>query len=542
MFEDLRNWPADHIINTDVCVVGAGAAGLVLARALAAHDINVVLVESGGLDEVDSTACLNDGVAVGLPYQYLSRGRARVLGGTTTRWAGQCLPLRPDDLARRSWVPYSGWPIGYEQLAPWLDAAAEIFAVDTRTSLSEVHRRRGLAPLKPIGDDCEPFATVYTPNLDLGRQYRADIERSSRIRCVLHATLVAMTRDRDQRQVEHVTISTPDGQRATVSAIAVVLCAGGIENARLLLATAGDGVAPGNGHDQVGRYLQDHPSAVTAELSSDDPRQLLSSFDLTSVDGLRYWPKLATTRQGEQRHQIAAASAALDISWGDADAVETARNIAERLRRGQSPAARDLGAAARRLPGLVAASYRDAGCMRGWPLARPRRVGLRVQIEQAPNPASRVTLGRQRDALGVPRVEVRWQLSDLDGRTFAQATRVFGQAFGDLGLATVDSALVDGVPAHVDEAYHPAGTTRMSHDERTGVVDPNLTVHGTTNLFVCGSSVFPTVGYANPTQTLCALALRLADHLAKAGSVVRPFITARATAAAAARRGSVGGT
>jgi choline dehydrogenase-like flavoprotein len=511
--------------------VGAGAAGIVLSRALAARGVDVVLVESGGVEAAASTDGLDHGASTGQPYRYLSGGRARMLGGTTTKWAGQCLAMRPGDLAPRPWIPHSGWPIDYRQLAPHLFEAAKILAVDRRKPLRTVHASRGLAPLSFDAQACETITTVYTPNLDFGRHFRADIQQSTRIRCVLHAAVVGLGRDRDRRHVENVTISTPEGRRATISATAVVLCAGPIENARLLLAAYDDGVAPGNAHDQVGRYLQDHPSAITTELSSDDPRRLLAYLDLVSLEGLRYWPKLATTSYTERRHEIAAASAALDINWGNADAVAAGRVVTGRVRCRRLPTVAHVSRASRHLVGIGAAAYRNIGHARGWPLARPQRIGLRVQIEQAPNPASRVTLSRERDSLGVPRVEVQWRLSSLDRRTFAKATVLFTAALYDQGLARGTAfwdMSSDRLPAHVDEAYHPAGTTRMSRDERDGVVDSNLTVHGTSNLFVCGSSVFPTAGYANPTQTLCALALRLAGHLSHADSVVRRRITASA--------------
>jgi len=514
VFEDLRRWSVGDRRTTDVCVVGAGPAGLALARSLAARGVDVLLVESGGLNGEGRAGHLDESTIVGRPYNYPVSGRARGFGGSTSLWAGQCVELRPHDLQLRPWVAHSGWPIRHEDLRPYLARAAALLEVADRLPVDEVREARGIAG-RSFGPACEEFATVFAPRLDLGERFRGDIGRSTRVVCLLHATAVALHRDRDRRRVERLTVSTTDGQRASISAAAFVLCAGGVENARLLLAAADEGIAPGDRYGQVGRYLQEHPSAMTVRMTTTDTRSLLANFDLAVHRGLRYWPKLATTPFIEHEVEIAAASASLEIEWGQPEAVLAARALVQHVRRRRAPARSVVGDAFRRLPHILSASYRAAGAQRGWPAARPVRMGLRVQVEQEPNPASRVTLGRDRDALGTPRAQVDWRLSSLDARTLGTATRLFASALSGSGLAAMSHVHPSrgALPDVVDEAYHPSGTTRMSETERSGAVDARLRVHGTANLFACGSSVFPTVGYANPTQTLCALALRLADHL-----------------------------
>lgn len=136
--------------------------------------------------------------------------------------------------------------------------------------------------------------------------------------------------------------------------------------------------------------------------------------------------------------------------------------------------------------------------------------------EQAPNPASRVTLGRQRDHLGQRRARLDWRLTGLDRESIRAAHGILDQAVREAGIGRVERPLGDErPPALIGGGCHHMGTTRMHPSPRRGVVDPDCRVHGVANLFVAGSSVFPTVGYANPTLTITALTVRLADHLAK---------------------------
>jgi choline dehydrogenase-like flavoprotein len=136
--------------------------------------------------------------------------------------------------------------------------------------------------------------------------------------------------------------------------------------------------------------------------------------------------------------------------------------------------------------------------------------------EQAPNPDSRVVLSRERDALDCPRVALCWRTSPLDKRTAHRAREIFGEELWRAGAGRLQSSLEgEGKPwpARLRGARHHMGTTRMHSDPRRGVVDANCRVHGIANLYVAGSSVFPTSGAANPTLTIVALALRLAGHV-----------------------------
>jgi choline dehydrogenase-like flavoprotein len=146
----------------------------------------------------------------------------------------------------------------------------------------------------------------------------------------------------------------------------------------------------------------------------------------------------------------------------------------------------------------------------------PRRYFFKTAMEQAPNRESRVMLGEERDRLGCARVALCWSLTSLDRRTFDRGHEILHEELRRANVGSLETAFGpadDAWPPGLRGARHHMGTTRMHVDPRRGVVDPQCRVHGISNLYVAGSSVFPTGGAANPTLTIVALALRLAEHV-----------------------------
>jgi len=300
-----------------------------------------------------------------------------------------------------------------------------------------------------------------------------------------------------------------------------VLCAGGIDNARLLLVSgAPEAGGLGNAHDNVGRYFQEHPNARCAVLRSPDPSALQEPYSLLYRRRRRYLPKLALAPAVQREERVLNCGANLEYDYAD-----EALNALRRIRRGlgaepeRADLRRDLPLAARGVRAATATAYRRFVHGRS-PAAPPATVWLQVHCEQAPNRDSRVTLTRERDAAGVNRARLEWRLTDLERRTAATMVATVGSELRRLGLAEAEPAgwLSDAGGDWAERfsaVYHRIGTTRMADDPARGVVDSDCQVHGIDGLYVAGSSVFPTGGYANPTLTIVALALRLADHLVR---------------------------
>ena len=533
MISDLRGLPDGTHLDADVCIVGAGPVGIAVARELAGSGRSVLLLETGGLDPDPAADRLNDGETVGLPLPTLLGGRTRAFGGATKLWPGQCIRLDPEDLAERAWVPHSGWPITWADLAPYYGRAGEWFRMPRESFDEQAWRRFGMTPLPFAPGTIAHRSSMYTPIPDVGTHYRGELAAAPDVRVLLHATATRVHADADG--VTGVTVREAGGHCAHVRADTVVLCGGGIENARLLLASD-----VGNAHDQVGRWFSEHP-VLWIDLHVDDPRRLQEFFGLLGRGAVRYLPKLRLDPQAQRSR--GALSAVADLVWHhrEPEGLAAARELSSALQGRRRPALGPGGLrkAAGELGPVVRAGFRRFAL--GRPTAGPlERARLKILFEQAPNPASRVTLSSEVDALGVPKARVDWRLTEADRHTAQVWTGLLDAEFRRLGVARLGAVERLGAldrlagpdwAAGYEEACHHMGTTRMSTAPRTGVVDADGQVHGVPGLYASGSSVFPTGGYANPTLTIVALALRLADHLRHAPP--RPRRTAGARDAAA---------
>ncbi len=526
MIEDLDQLVDGQVLEADLCIVGAGAAGLLIARACLQSGLDVLLLESGGRSAEPGSAALSNGVSAPGPFRGLTEGRSRGFGGTTTLWGGQCLRLDAIDFERRAWVPGSGWPITADELAPWYDAAERVLEITPDEARLPAWERFGLEPIFYDRAALRPIHGVFIRRPDLGRRFRAQIEASRSVRVLLHATVQRLVTNAFGNQIKAVEVASLSGRRARVRARRVVLCAGAIENARLMLLSddaRSNGL--GNEHDQVGRYLQDHPCGVGGIVRTDAPAVLQDHYNmLYGRGGTRFLPKIALSERAQREHGLLNCVGRLAYDYGDGSGTRALLDVMATLREGRAVAALGrLGRVGRGLPEIAQSVWRVYG--RGLsPAPRPQRILLEVFSEQTPNADSRVSLAPATDAFGQRRVRVDWRLDPLTGRTMAAFTRLVGREFARLGLgwlqgeAWLDTAEGEDGPARpsVVDSYHPAGTTRMASEPHQGVVDADCQVFGVHGLYVAGSSVFPTSGAANPTLSVAALALRLAERLRRA--------------------------
>jgi len=505
LLADARDLEAGTVLRSDVCIVGAGPAGIALALGLADRGIDVILLESGGEAPEPRTQQLAAGHRTGAAQPPLESSRLRMLGGSTGHWAGICRPLAPSDFVPRSFVPHSGWPIPYETVAELYPEARRFLA------LGEGGGERGeWASLDEPGELLEAEGIVRLPvrarALRLGQHARPALVASDRIRVLLHANVTELIQAEGESRVARAKVAVLDGPRFDVEARRFVCATGGIENARLLLASQSRSKAGlGNEQGLVGRYFMDHPGVKPLGLmlvEADTIRRLSRHVQQGPVAGKSGVSLSRQHRRSERllRHVLYTGE------FGD---IETMRG---RIQRFESVFDVELDLLLPRDEQVIALLQA---------LTPDQRLvtACYLECEQAPSPESRVTLTAERDALGVPRVEVDWRLGELEHETLRRASEIYAEILGRSGLGHLQVARwlreAEGDwSSNVVSGYHHMGTTRMASSPDRGVVDPDCRVFGIPNLFVAGSSVFPTVGCQAPTLTLVALSLRLARHLA----------------------------
>ena len=532
MFIDTRGADEGKEIEATVCIVGAGVAGITLALELQRCGIDTCLLESGGFRPDEETRDLYRGENAGLPYAFADGSRSRYLGGSSNCWGGWCRPLDPWDFEPRDWVPGSGWPFGIEALAPFYARTHALLKLGPNNfDPSFWEHAIGRADVKRIplvtGNVRDTIAQ-FSPPARFGKLYRGDLERSPRIRVFLHANVVHVDTDADAAHVTRVQVATLTGRRLSVTAKRFVLAAGGIENARLLLASNRVQAAGlGNAYDNVGRYFMDHPRIMSGSVRFSPAWVRNKLYDIkfhyqnaaVSAHGTPISSQFALMPDVLRRERLLNSRVwFFSTFYGEGSAgAEALIRCKQALLRKDQPGWR----LSDDLKTMLEHPFDTAG-FGLTRLLQPRMlirdVKLQAIVEPQPNRDSRVMLGDQRDRLGMPRVKVAWHLTELAQRTFDRTFELLADELRASGVAQVKlDAPLEGAawPATLEGTWHHMGTTRMHDAAREGVVDRHCKVFGIDNLYIAGSSVFPTVGANFPTITITALALRLAGHLAQ---------------------------
>lgn len=560
MLVDARRVPKGETLETEVCIVGAGPAGIVLARELIGQDFRVCLLETGGFDFDPDIQALADGAndTIGDFYPGAIYMRQRQYGGTSHAWnidMGHKKPgvryvtLDPIDFEKRDWLPYSGWAITKKDLDPYYERAHKACKTGPCEYNVEYWQDEQAKPLPFQSDRVTNQMFHFGPREVFTHDYRKELVESNNVTLCIYATALELDTDELANTVTRVKVGCLDGNEFWVSAKFVILATGGIETARLMLLS--DRVQKnglGNQHDLVGRFLMDHPLLRSGMMVPFDRKVFdsLALYDTRWVNGAMVLAKPVLSETVMRQEQLLNMNAAMFprahihkynllrsvFPKGRkyrSPAVNSAQAIVKSLKQKQVPKdlPKHLTNLATGIDDLVYYQWRkkqrishpyglDTG---GWSTLddKDKKFGcfeLYHLSEQSPDPNNRVTLGDVRDRFGYRKVQLYWRLNDLDIRSMRRSLEVFAEEFAKVGLGKLNLELDQGVPqVFLPSIHHHMGTTRMHEDPKQGVVDANCKVHGVSNLFVASSSVFPTGGYANPTLTIIAFAIRVADQV-----------------------------
>jgi choline dehydrogenase-like flavoprotein len=535
MFIDTRRVVEGSNVQATVCIIGAGVAGITMAMEMEKFGIDVCLLESGGFEPDDETRDLYRGEDVGLPYSFSDGCRGRFFGGSSNCWGGWCRPLDWWDFEKRDWIKYSGWPFDLNELAPYYQRTHALLKLGPQTFEPAFWEaaigRRDVRRIPLLSGKVRDTISQFSPPARFGKLYRSRLERSKMARVYLYANVVNIDTDRSAQNVTRVQVATLSGRKMTVTAKAYVLCTGGIENARLLLSSnkvQASGL--GNGNDLVGRFFMDHPRLQSGYIHFNKKWARNKLYDIkyhymnsaVAAHGTHIASQLALTPEVLQEERLLNARVWFNSVFpgeGSAGAQALFRCKQALLQKDQPDwRLRDD------LFTMIAHPVDTFGY--GFTrLFQPRTLirGVRFQIivEPEPNPESRVMLSATRkDQLGLHRVQVKWLLGQQVQRTIDRTLAIIADEMRIGGVADVelDPPIEGGAwPPTLEKegTWHHMGTTRMHDSPQYGVVDRNCRVHGMNNLYVAGSSVFPTAGANFPTITIAALTFRLAEHIAQ---------------------------
>jgi len=503
MHIDARELENDHIIEGDICIIGAGAAGLSMALEWDNTPYKVILLESGGFEYESALQDLNSGDLTGQKYFPLQSTRLRYFGGTTGHWTGLCSPLDEVDFMKLDYLPHSGWPISKQDLDPFYVRAQEKLQLGPYEYEHEYWKKtRPNLNAFPLDNDIVGTKIWQINPARFGAIYKNRIVKSNNIHLYTYASVTNISSNEAVNKIQGLTVKNHTGKNYRVMAKHYVMACGAIQNARLLLTSKNHSPKGlGNDNDVVGRYFMEHLDIKAAgelwlyeKFKTDLYSYGATKAEMTLTDNAQIANKILNTTVAISPLSIGKHMKPLIETWQEEDprkALKTTEN-------------RSFMSKLVRLKTKV------------W---KPTAFDMDCTSEQAPNPNSRVTLSEVEDALGIQKAHLHWELSPIDKQTIRKTLQIIGTQMGQkkLGRVKINEFFREGnddfMSGTVSGGFHHMGTTRMHENPKYGVVDANCQVHGISNLFVAGSGCFTTSGAVNPTLTLVALSLRLSDYL-----------------------------
>ncbi len=509
MHVDLQASPEQKQWESDVCIVGAGVAGLLLADRLGRSGMTVHLLEAGGLQQEDESQALYEAEMAADRHSGTLEGRFRTFGGSSTRWGGQLLPYTPDVFHPPPGSDAPVWPIALGELEPYYDELLDRMHVGrlpfTEALLPALGHKAASLP-----DGVRLRYSKWAPfsQRNLAHTAGKDCLQSANITVFTHANVAEL--HVSGGRVTGIRVLNYCGESFRFSATTVIVAAGTVESSRVLLLSP----EVSNAQGQMGLYFHDHVSLHAAKLPAAARQQIFRHFGPFFVNGTLLTPKLEATPELQQREGLLAVMAHLVIQEPEDSGFAAVRAVLTAVQRGKRPSwqmlLRTVGSAGDllRLGWALKVQHRRAASNRA-------SVWLNIDMEQPPRAETRVALSTVTDQLGLRKAVVHWSSSEAERTTATRYAQLLQGEFRRLGYTGIvwDDALLNGTPPPLADTYHPMGGLRMGTDPATSVVDRDLRVHGMENLHVASCAVYPTGGSSNPTFTLMALSLRLADHL-----------------------------
>jgi len=510
MFKDLDKIKSKSKFNIDLCIVGAGPAGLSIAHKFINANYSVLVIESGGENPEVEYQELNSGSNSGERFLDVKNSRLRCFGGASRLWAGVCRPYSIDDFEEKSFVKYSGWPINYNDIQKYYKEAAKMLGVDYQ--LFYTNKWNEIFDKGKLFSKFKRKSSLLTANIfqksspdkrNFNTQFREIFRISENVTVLHHATVVSIERNSSGAAVEKINVKSLKGNAAEIIAKKYILATGALENPRLLL-TNGE---IGNHSGFVGKCFMSHPGfpETAAFFHSSAGECFHSSKDISENANLLFEANHSQrTTNKILRHTISFVESSIkrELSVFKKDPgllfnISALKQVFDNL---------DFWA-----------GIKSFACDFGNKSSISKLWKISVGVEQIPDKNNKVTLTNDVDELGVRKLDICWNpISKIEESTIQEATRIFGMEAGATGsgMIKISDKLQNGTLFKREDAInHHIGTTRMSDNPDFGVVDNNCKVHNVSNLFIAGSSVFPTSSCVNPTFTIIAMSLRLADYI-----------------------------
>lgn len=475
---------SDKSLSSPICIIGSGPAGISLALSLAEKGIQSIIIEAGPLEPSSKKPLLKGHTFSGMWYNPQGSKLMQV-GGTSGHWAGYCAPLDDEDFNGNDIFNTSTWPFSKSELNPFYQKASAILEIEPYNYQAVVDEQEGYYKWNLQPDYLQEKVWHFSPPVRFAKKYKKQIEASDKIDLLYNSCGIELLKNKEGKYSQ-LKVRTLQGAEFVIQSSYFVLAAGAVDNARFLLNNKTDHPnGLGNQNDLVGRYFADHfhlldvGTFLIHHQQANSKLYRNSSYKKCSQAAFIQIPKKIRAKNKWP-------NLVFRLEW-DKDLNETGNNLVANLNK--------------------LSGQKDI-----------RKASITVMGEQAPNFDSRISLIDQQDDYGMPFINMHWHFEQSDLDNYKACLMYFAREVAAQNLGRVyynDKFWTQNLTKQLYGGNHHLGTTRMATKASEGVVDEQLKIHNCGNVFVAGSSVFPCFGSANPTFTIVALSLRLAEHLHK---------------------------
>ena len=524
MINDLQQLDTDlKSVSTQVCIIGGGTAGLFLAHRLVSRGIKVVVLETGGNDPMAPDTAGHEPKQTGIRYRGAYKGRSFGLGGTSVLWGGQMIPLTSGDVSARPAVGYDAWPISFEEISSHFQTVKTTLGLPV-VDPDEENRiaTKKYKSLKAFSGDYSLRLSEWLPfaTRNMAKTFNFSIQSNVFFDVWLNATVTSFKLEgkNGTNSITTVCAKTKNGKQIDVTASVVVLCAGALESTRILLelddATSGSIT---NSGAPLGKYFADHLSVTCGKFHCKNWKAYNSEFAPIFVGPIMRTPRLELTASAQGRFSVTSAFAHFTFLTDGSTGFDIVRNFLRRRQGETMGLGLSPSMAWRVVKDISAMTYYRYVNRRLW-IPRDAKLLLQVDIEQMPNPNSRLSLDHSRDGHGRRQLVIDWRILKEDAQVIEKTARHLISAWSESPLSRM-AELECTLPSDFSsfetlyDVYHPTGTIRMGASRSSSVVDENLQLWSYANAYVSSTAVFPSAGSANPGLTHLALTSRLADQI-----------------------------
>ena len=501
-----------------IVIIGGGTVGLYAAHELVKKGKEVLVIESGtvalgGFDQESFSS-------VGKHHEGIRIGRSKSLGGTSNLWGGQLVEFQPADFMGREWLPDSKWPVSYDEIASYHQQTYENLDIPKEfTDDMRILKQSGVTD-PDFGNGLELFLTRWLKIPSLSVAYAKEIQTSDKLKVLLNHTVTGF--EGVAGNISAVRITDQDRSNHLVKAACFILSSGTIEISRLLLhaASSHDWECPWKGNENVGAYFQDHLIGRVGSVEIIDRQRFFNTFSTIVRSGHKFQPKVRLADRMLMQSRIMNIQAMMSFESSISENLVYLKQflkaaIYSRKVSGIRDFIINLHACGKHLLPLMWKYVVENRVF----VPSTSKVSFNIQSEQVPLRESRITIDPSaKDASGLPKVILDWKVGNEELPSIREFTILADKALHSAGLARLhmNRELINLNPSFLDtlrDNYHHVGGARMGNSERDGVVDQNLCVFGTKNLYITGAATFRTTSNANTTFTALAFVTRLVSHL-----------------------------